>query len=195
MNDDDKDINNENPLEEETFVTEESEEEGGELSQSGTIKKLREKLRESEKKAQEYLTGWQKERAESVNIRKRMEEEKKEFAKFANENLIMEILPALDSFDLAMANKKSWEELPKEWTKGIEYIYTQLLSALEANGVKRIYPLGEKFDPIRDEALAMITTDNKDDDHKIIEVIQPGYLFNGKPVRSAKVKVGEFKSE
>lgn len=157
------------------------------------VKKLREKIKILEAEKTEYLTGWQKERAESVNIKKRSEEEKKEFAKFANENLIMEILPALDSFDLAMANKESWKSLPETWTKGIEYIYTQLLSALEANGIKRIYPLGEKFDPNRDEALAMVPTEKKEDDHKILEVIQPGYSFHGKAVRSTKVKLGEHK--
>ncbi len=175
-------------------ITLEENDENNELNLSGTIKKLREKIKILEKEKEEYLTGWQKERAESVNIRKRSEEEKKEFAKFANENLIMEILPALDSFDLAMANKESWKTLPETWTKGIEYIYTQLLSALEANGIKRIYPLGEKFDPKEHEALGMIEADKEENDHKILEVIQPGYSFQGKPLRSSKVKVGEYKS-
>lgn len=157
------------------------------------VKKLRERLKNAEEKAQEYLTGWQKERADSVNARKRMEDEKNEFAKFANENLVMEILPALDSFDLAMADKKSWAELPQEWTKGIEYIYTQLLSGLEAHGVKRIYPLHEKFDPSRDEALAIISVEREEDNHRVIEIIQPGYSFNGRVVRTAKVRVGELK--
>jgi len=158
------------------------------------VKKLRERLKKAEMEKEEYLTGWQKERAESVNIRKRAEEEKKEFAKFANENLIMEILPTLDSFDLAFANKESWDKLPKEWTKGIEYIYTQLLSVLESNGVKRIYPIGEKFDPSRDEALDLVQTDKKEDDHKILEIIQPGYTYLGKPIRSTKVKIGEYRT-
>ncbi len=178
--------------EENDDITFSNEEEGENLD--SLIKKLRAKLKEAEEKAQEYLTGWQKERAESVNARKRMEEEKKEFTKFANENLIMEILPALDSFDLAFAHKDSWKNLPEEWTKGFEYIYTQLLSALEANGVKRIYPLHEKFNPAFAEALAMIPVEKEEDDHKVIEVVQPGYSFNNKTLRTAKVKVAEFKN-
>ncbi|MEK9185243.1 MAG: nucleotide exchange factor GrpE [Patescibacteria group bacterium] len=166
--------------------------EDGEQNSGDLVKKLREKLKVAEEKAQEYLGGWQKERAEGVNARKRMEEEKREFAKFANENLIMEILPALDSFDLAMSNKEEWSKLPSNWTRGIEYIYTQLLSALEANGVKRLYPLHEKFDPSRDEALSVIPVEKEDDDHKIVEVVQPGYSFNNKTLRTAKVKVAEF---
>jgi len=169
------------------------EEDGEEGNPALVIKKLRERLKKAEAESQEYLTGWQKERADSINVRKRVEEDRQHFAKFANENLIMEILPALDSFDLAFANKESWKELPKEWTKGIEYIYTQLLSALESSGVKRIYPLNEKFDPNRDDALATIPTENPEEDHKILEVVQPGYSFNGKIVRTTKVKVGELK--
>lgn len=159
------------------------------------IKKLRQKIRELEEKNREYLVGWQKERADAVNLRKRLEEEKREFAKFANENLLTEILPVLDSFDMAFANKSSWEELPQEWSRGIEYIHTQLLSALEANGIKRIYPLHKKFDPTYDEAIETIFTSNKEDDHSVLEVIQPGYSFHNKIVRTSKVKVGEYKSE
>jgi molecular chaperone GrpE len=187
----DEDKKEKSSSEQDEVITFSGEEE--EIDSHALIKKLRERLKNAEEKAQEYLTGWQKERADSVNARKRMEEEKKEFAKFANENLVMEILPALDSFDLAMANKKSWAALPQEWTKGIEYIYTQLLSALETQGVKRIYPLHEKFDPGVAEALDMIPVDNEDNDHKVLEVIQPGYSFHGKVVRTAKVKVGELK--
>lgn len=189
----DEDDNKKND-EQDDIVFSKSDEEGNEEASNPvlTIKKLREKLKNTEEKAAEYLTGWQKERAEGVNARKRMEEEKREFAKFANENLIMEILPALDSFDLAFTNKESWKGLPESWTKGMEYIYTQLLSALETNGVKRLYPLHEKFDPARDEALSMIPTEKEEDDHKILEVVQPGYSFNNKTLRTAKVKVGEL---
>ncbi len=170
------------------------EEEGEEGNPALVIKKLRERLKKAEAEKEEYLTGWQKERAESVNLRKRAEEEKKEFAKFAKEGLIMEILPALDSFDMAFANKESWKQIPETWTKGVEYIYTQLLSALEANGVKRIYPLNEKFDPNRDEALSTIEVEDEKENDKILEVVQPGYSFNGKMVRTTKVKVGEVKN-
>ena len=172
----------------------EESDEDGEVSQSDTIKKLRAKLKESEAKAHEYLTGWQKERAELVNARKRDESEKQEFVKFANERLLLEVLPALDSFDMAFANKESWAKLPPEWTKGMEYIYSQLLSSLEANGLKRLYPLGEMFDPARDEAIEAVQVEKLEDDHKIMHVIQPGYSLNGKIVRTTKVKVGELKS-
>lgn len=155
------------------------------------IKKLRAKLKEAEEKAQEYLTGWQKERADLVNSRKRDEVEKQEFVKFAGERVILDIIPTLDSFDMAFANKESWNQLPEVWTKGMEYIYSQLLSVLESHGVKRIYPLHQKFDPSRDEAIEMVLTEKAEEDHQILSVIQPGYSVNDKIVRTAKVRVGE----
>lgn len=158
------------------------------------VKKLRAKLKEAEEKAQEYLTGWQKERADLVNARKRDEQEKQEFLKFAGERLILDIIPTLDSFDMAFADKKSWAKLPEVWTKGVEYIYSGLLSALENHGVKRIYPLNERFDPIRGEAIETIAVENPDEDGKVLSVIQPGYSVSGKIIRTAKVKVGELKS-
>ena len=172
-----------------TFSPEEEEDENS----AGLVKKLRERVKVAEEKAQEYLTGWQKERAETVNTRKRLEEEKKEFVKYANENLITEILPALDSFDMAMGNKEEWAKLPQTWSKGMEYIHSQLISALESQGVKRIHPLGETFNPSEHDALATVETEDSKDDGKIVEVVQPGYSFNGKIIRTAKVKVAEFK--
>ncbi len=165
---------------------------GDEPNLAALVKKLRERVKVAEEKAAEYLTGWQKERADLINARKRDEEEKREFTKFAGERVILDIIPTLDSFDLAFANKEAWSKLPTEWTKGIEYIYSQLLNALENHGVKRLFPLHEKFDPNRDEALAMLPVEKEEDDHKIMEVIQPGYSINNKIVRTTKVKVGEY---
>ena len=109
-------------------ITFSDEEEGSNLG--AVLKKLREKLKESEKKAEEYLTGWQKERAESVNLRKRLEEEKRDFAKFAKEDIATELIPVLDSFESAFKNKEVWEKVDKNWRMGVEYIHTQLLGVL-----------------------------------------------------------------
>jgi molecular chaperone GrpE len=171
----------------------ETNEDGEEASGSDLVKKLRERAREAEEKAQEYLTGWQKERAELANARRRDEVDKKEFAKYANENLIMELLPALDSFDMAMSNRESWKALPEQWTKGMEYIHSQLISSLESQGVKRIYPLHQVFNPLEHDALGTVEVERPEDENKIMEVIQPGYSYHDKQIRTAKVKVGEFK--
>ena len=86
------------------------------------IKKLREKLKKAESEKQEYLTGWQRDKAEFINARKRDQEDKQSFIKFANENLVSELIPVMESFDMAMGNKEAWETVDKNWRIGVEYI-------------------------------------------------------------------------
>ncbi len=88
------------------------------------IKKLRQRIKELEEKNQEYLTGWQKERADSVNLRKRLEEEKREFAKFAKEDITTELMSVLDSFESAFKNKEAWEKVDKNWRDSELNIFT-----------------------------------------------------------------------
>ncbi len=153
-----------------------------------TIKKLREKLKKALEEKQEYLTGWQKDKADFINAKKRDEQDKKDFVRFANENLIAELFPVLDSFNMAMGNKEVWEKVDKNWRMGVEYIANQLKKVLEEHGLKEIDPIGQKFDPMRDEAIE----DGKDSD-VITTVIAKGYELNGKIVKAPKVKVGEKK--
>jgi len=158
-----------------------------------TIKKLRAKLKKSQADAQEYLTGWQRAKADFVNARKRDEEERKEFIKFSNERLIESLIPVLESFDLAMGNKEVWEKVDKNWRVGVEYIYSQLKKTLNESGLEEISPVGEKFDPARDEAAEYVPVTDEKQDHVILGVIQKGYSLNKKQMRPPKVKVGEFK--
>jgi molecular chaperone GrpE len=154
-----------------------------EESAQESIKKLRARLKESEEKAREYLDSWQRSQADFVNLRKRDEESKKEFMKFANENLLEKLIPVLDSFNIALSH--GHQEL--------EPVYGQLLSALKSAGLEEMNPLGESFDPSVHEAVGMMPTENKDEDDKVLEVMQKGYALSGKVVRPAKVRVGEYK--
>ncbi len=167
-------------------------EEEGNHSDPKLVKKLREKLKKTEEKAQEYLLGWQKERAESINLKKRLEEEKKEFAKFAKEDITTDLMQVLDSFESAFKNKEAWEKVDKNWRTGVEYIHTQLVNVLANHGVSVIDPLGEKFDPQRDEAVGAMPVETKEDDGKVMEVISIGYKLHDKIIRAPKVKVGEL---
>ncbi len=161
-----------------------------ETHQGDTIKKLREKLKKAEAEAKEYLDGWQRAKADFINIRKRDEEAKQEFVKFSKEEIVSDLIPVLDSFDLAFRNKEAWQSLPKDWRMGMESIYNQLLSALSSHGVQKMIPDGEKFDPKLHEAVEMVPVSDENEDGKILEVIQPGYSLAGKEVRAPKVKVG-----
>lgn len=88
--------------------------EDSELGDNQVVKKLREKLKTAVEEKQTYLDGWQRDKAEFMNARKRDEEAKQDFLKFAKLNVIEDILPVIDSFDMAMANKASWESVSAE---------------------------------------------------------------------------------
>lgn len=162
--------------------------------QGDTIKKLRGKLKDAEGKAQEYLNGWQREKADFINLRKRDDEAKHEFLKFAKAEIVSDILPVLDSYELATSNKASWESAPAEWRKGIESIFSQLQNTLENHGIEKIYPLGETFDPKIHEAVSMTPVTDKEKDHTVVQVLQTGYRLGGKVLRPAKVIVGQLEA-
>lgn len=143
------------------------------------------KILKSERK--EYLDGWQRERAELANYKKKSNELLK------NENIqgrihsINSFLPALDSFELAMKNKDKWNEVDKNWRIGVEYIYQQLIEALNNLGVDRIDETDVKFEPQIHEAVGTVDTDDELITETIEEIIKKGYKFNNIIIRPAQV--------
>ncbi|MDD4989213.1 MAG: nucleotide exchange factor GrpE [Candidatus Pacebacteria bacterium] len=192
MNSDDQNIKKDPAVEPETedVVIEDIEE--GE-NPASALKKLREKLKTAIAEKQQYLDGWQRAQADFVNYKKREKEERENIVKFSNEQLILDLIPALDSFDMAMANKEAWNAAPENWRKGVEYIYSQILSVLEGYGVKQVNPIGEEYNHLHHEPSVMTPVEEGEKDGKIISVLQKGYLLNGKVIRPAKVNVGELK--
>ncbi len=158
------------------------------------VKKLKEKIKILEKEKQEYMDGWQRERADFANYKKRSETEKLEVIKYSNENLVSEIIPVIDSFEMAFSNKEAWEKIDKNWRIGVEYIHTQLLKILGEYGFKEMNPISETFDPRFHVADAHVPVDDATKDGKIIEVKKKGYMLNDRVVVPAKVAVGEYKS-
>jgi molecular chaperone GrpE len=196
MNDDNKtpiEIEEEEVAQNEDDVTFEDENNDSDAADGASaIKKLREKLKVAIDEKQKYLDGWQRDKAEFVNARKRDEEDKKQLLKFAEANLISELIPALDAFDMAMANKEAWEKADKNWRVGVEYIYSQISNTLQNHGLTKIDPKGQLFDPNHQHSVAIIETGRKDEDGKILEVVAYGYSLNGKVIREPQVKVGQF---
>src|SRR3989344_2406446 len=164
-----------------------------EESAEETIKKLRLKLKKTLEEKQEYLTGWQRTKADFINARKRDEELQKDFIKYSNESLISSLIPVLESFNMAMGNKESWEKADRNWRVGVEYIANQLKKVLEESGLKEINPVGQKFDPNRDEVVEYVRVSDQKQDHIIISVIHKGFSLNEKVLKAPQVKVGEFK--
>jgi molecular chaperone GrpE len=157
-----------------------------------TVKKLREKLKLATKEKQEYLDGWQRTKADYMNAKKEEEASRKIIVKYAKEDLIGEILPVLESFDMAFVNKEQWEKVDKNWRTGVEYIYSQFRNVLLNNGLTEVNPVGLPFDPNRDEAIEHVAVTEESDDHKVIEVVQKGYELHGKLIKAPRVKVGKL---
>jgi molecular chaperone GrpE len=190
----DKNTNNDDVvIEPETDVEKEVDEIVEEETGLDVIKDLKEKLKKAIEEKQEYLNNWQKDKAEFVNARKRDHEAQKDFARFANENIISELIPVLDSFNMAMGNKEVWEKVDKNWRVGVEYIASQLNKVLADFGLKEIDPMGKPFDPMRDEAVEHELVNDEGKNNTVTNVIQKGYELNGKVLKAPKVKVGEFK--
>lgn len=157
------------------------------------LKDSKEKLKACAKERQEYLDGWQRERAEFANYKKDEESRKSRVSEIAREKLIMELLSVLDSFDMAMANKEAWEKADKNWRIGVEYIYNQFLAILEGYNVKQIGDAGVTFDPNIHQSIETVPTDEKEKDHTIEKVIQKGYQIGERTLRPARVNVFEYK--
>lgn len=187
MNDEENKINNDIPQDDVVF---EPESDNDEEVPQAKIKKLRDEIKAVKKERDEYLTGWQRAKADFINARKDEEKSRSEFVKSANKELMLDILTTLDNFDMAFANKESWEKVDKNWRTGVEYIYSQLLGTLEQNGLKQLNPQGEIFDPNIHTSVESVSVEKPEDEHKILEVVQKGYMLNGSLIRSPKVKVG-----
>ena len=167
--------------------------EDGEEDLKKTLKKFRADLKQATKEKEEYLTGWQKERADFINYKKQENDQKIIFSEVVRERILSRFLTVLDSFNLAFANKESWEKVDENWRKGVEYIYTQLNGIFEEYGVKAIGEVGEPFDPNIHQSIDMVETDKKEQDHTVAQVIQKGYKLADRVLRPARVNVYEYK--
>lgn len=153
------------------------------------IEELQKKIDECEKIKNEYLAGWQRARADLLNYKKEEMERVGELLKYANEGLILKILPILDNFEIAEKNLP--ENLKSdENVKGLLLIKNQLKDFLKQNGVEEIETLEKKFDPVFCEVIEEIETNEKEAGI-VLEEIQKGYKINGRVLRPAKVKISK----
>lgn len=125
--------------------------------------------------------------AEFENYRKRMAREKAEFLKFANEGLILQILPVLDNLERAITSARA-EVGSTPLIEGIEMIARLFRTTLEKAGVKPMEALGQPFDPGFHQAVAQADSSSAEA-NLVIEEIQKGYLLEGRVLRPAMVKV------
>lgn len=126
--------------------------------------------------------------AEFDNYKKRTLKEKAELILNGGERTVVAILPVLDDFERALADKS---EDPKAIKEGVQMIYHKFIKSLETLGVKKIETEGKDFDVDFHEAVAMVPGMGDDKKGKVIDCMQTGYMMNERVIRHAKVAVGQ----
>lgn len=124
--------------------------------------------------------------ADFENYRKRIEKERFEDSKRATARVIEGLIPIIDGFEHALAAHREAEY--ENYRKGFELIYRQLLDNVTKLGVERIDPVGKPFDPHLHQAMDRTET-TEEKDGTILQVFQPGYVFHGRVLRPAMVRV------
>jgi molecular chaperone GrpE len=142
-------------------------------------------LQEVKEKAREYLAGWQRAQADFTNFKRRAEQEREEYVKYANCNIITSILPVLDDFERAFAAIPD-DQADAGWIEGIKLVERNLRSFLESQGVCEIKALQETFDPNLHEAVLQVAGE----DGVVVQEVQKGYKLGDRVIRPSRVCVG-----
>ncbi len=165
----------------------EENEQGEAMPEAGEddIPGLKEALAEEKTRAEEYLANWQRVQADFINYKRRSEQEREEFGRFANATLMFNLLPSLDDIERALAS------LPGKlanltWVDGIRLIERKLRASLEIQGLQAIEALGKAFDPNLHEAVRQ----DAGKEGIIIEELQKGYQLHDRVIRPTMVVVG-----
>ena len=148
-------------------------------------KKLKKELEECSSQKKEYLDGWQRAKADHLNYKKDEGKRFEDLAQFVAHGLIKDLLPVLDSFDLAVGHG-----MAREVEKGVLLIRSQLEEVLKQRGLEVIkIAAGESFNPERHESMGEIESENPVG--TIAEEVQKGYFLRGKVLRPARVRLSK----
>ncbi|RLC68531.1 MAG: nucleotide exchange factor GrpE [Chloroflexi bacterium] len=176
------------PQDSEEALNSEVEPETIDIEDAEGIKKA---LAEAEKKTEEYLANWQRAQADFINYKRRNEQERQDFSRFANAELMLSLLPALDDLERALNSVPPAKSAKHSWLEGIRLVERKFKSSLEAQGLTPIKALGEPFDPNFHEAVRQ----DKGKEGIVIEEFQKGYMLGDRVLRPAKVVVGNGEEE
>jgi molecular chaperone GrpE len=155
-------------------------------SEEGLVAAL-EKVREEAKEAQDKLLRLA---ADFENQKKRLQREKEMSLKYAEENIIKEILPCIDNLERAVNQDQDSEDFGKQLLEGVQLTIKGLMSSLEKVGLKPLISVGEPFDPKFHEALVMEASKDVPE-QRIIQEFEKGYMLKDRLLRAAKVVVSK----
>jgi len=169
---------------EDVTIEPENGEEAGEARPEDKIAKMREELGACRKDKQEYMDGWQRSKADYVNLLKRFETEAKSSELKGKVGAVEVLLPAFD----ALERSKEHGEIPE----GFLAIAKQLEGAFAALGLEAMGAVGERFDPSLHEALGQDPVESAEKDDIITAILEKGWRVGDAVIRPAKVRVGHF---
>ena len=148
---------------------------------------LRAEIDEATRKAEEYLDLLKRTRADFTNYRRRVDEEKAQWAKDASLDVLLKLLPIVDDFERALASADP-KGLESGWGKGVALIERNLRTLLANEGMERIDAEGAEFNPWEHDAVTYQPT-TEADEGTVVQVIRPGYRRGDRVVRPAQVIV------
>lgn len=148
-----------------------------------------EALKEKAAKADEHWERVLRLTAEFDNTKKRLEKKAQDSIRFANAELLLEVLPLVDDLDRAVTSLDQGHEL-KQVKEGLHLVQNNFHKVLENHGVEVIQAVGQPFDPNRHEAVGEIETDAVEEGH-VAEEIQRGYSLNGRVARASRVRIAK----
>jgi molecular chaperone GrpE len=180
----------ESKKEEQEIKNQKSQEEKGRKKTISITEEEYNELKQEAEQLKEYKEKILILQADFDNYRKRLEREKLEFVRYANESLIAELLNVVDDLERTLELAQEKHEDFSAFLKGVEMILAHLYDLLKKYGLTPIEAKGNMFDPDYHEALLKIETDECPED-TVVEEMQKGYMLNDRVIRTAKVKVSK----
>ena len=149
-----------------------------------------EALKEKAAKADEYWDRILRLTADFENTKKRLEKRAEDAVRYANEKLLLEVLPLVDDLDRAITSLDRGRHDLSKVKEGLHIVQNTFHKVLEKNGVRMIEALGQVFDPNFHEAVGEKVTAEVEEGH-VAEEVQRGYLLNGRLARPSRVKIAK----
>ncbi len=159
----------------------------GEESVDATVTRLQGELAAAAAEAERSHDRYLRERAELENVKKRLQRDKSEALRFANEALVRDLLPAIDNLERAVEHAEGGEA-GQALGEGVRLVLKSALAVLERHGVRRIEAIGQPFDPTLHEAIAQVPDPAREPNH-VVQQFLPGYLLHERLLRPAQVSV------
>lgn len=152
-----------------------------------TEEELRRQLEEEKQRADGFLANWQRAQADFTNLKRRSEQERLDYLKLANRDLIeRDLLPVLDDLERAIESLPA-DQAKAPWIEGFRLIYRKLRGGLESRGLSEIPALGQPFDPNQHEAVLYA----EGPENQVVGVMRKGYRLHDVVIRPAMVTVGK----